>query len=187
MKDINLRQDAPSQVTQTDPSQLAEEIKKLQDIQQEIEAQEEKIKELKEREKYFSNIVIPDMMNQMNLKTMKLRDGSEIEIKNVFGASILADKKMEAYNWLRDNGLGDIVKNEITVRFGRNEDTKAQQYADLARGQGYDPDQKVSVHASTLRLTLEDYHTRGGNIPSELFRTFEGNQTKIKNKAKTTD
>ena len=66
MKDINLRQDAPSQVTQTDPSQLAEEIKKLQDIQQEIEAQEEKIKELKEREKYFSNIVIPDMMNQMN-------------------------------------------------------------------------------------------------------------------------
>jgi|TARA_B100000427_G_scaffold320128_1_gene319144 hypothetical protein len=179
---INLRADAPSQVTQADPTKLAEEIKTLQDIQQEIDNHENKIKELKEREKYFSGIVIPDLMNQMNLKTMKLRDGSEIEVKNVFFASIPADQKEQAYNWLRDNGLGNIVKNEITVRFGRNEDNKAQQYAALAKGQGYDPEQKVSVHASTLRLTLEDLHTRGGKIPSELFRTFEGYQTKIKTK-----
>ena len=74
------------------------------------------------------------------------------------------------------------MKNEITVRFGQNEDNKAEQYASLARGQGYEPERKVAVHASTLRLTLEDYHKRGGNIPSELFRTFEGNQTKIKTK-----
>jgi hypothetical protein len=121
-------------------------------------------------------------MNQLNLKTMKLRDGSQIEVKNIFGASIIADKKQDAHNWLRDNGLGAIVKNEITVKFGLNEDNKAEQYATLARGQGYDPDRKVAVHASTLRTTLEDFQTRGGKIPSEFFRTFEGNQTKIKTK-----
>ena len=136
----------------------------------------------KEREKYYSGIVIPDLMNQLNLKTMKLKDGSQIEVKNIFGASIIADKKQEAHSWLRDNGLGAIVKNEITVKFGLNEDNKAEQYATLARGQGYDPDRKVAVHASTLRTTLEDFHTRGGKIPSEFFRTFEGNQTKIKTK-----
>ena len=95
-----------------------------------------------------------------------------------------ADKKIDAYNWLRSAGLSDIVKNEITVRFGREEDNKAQQYATLAKGQGYDPEQKVSVHAGTLRLTLEDYHTRGGKIPSEFFNTFEKNQTQLKNKPK---
>ena len=76
--------------------------------------------------------------------------------------------------------LGDIVKNEITVRFGKAEDNKAMAYATLAKGQGYDPEQKVSVHAATLRLTLEDFHTRGGKIPPELFNTFEKNQTKLK-------
>tara|TARA_Y100001951_G_C11207769_1_gene221089 strand:- start:181 stop:729 length:549 start_codon:yes stop_codon:yes gene_type:complete len=182
MKDINLRQDAPSQVTQVNPEQLSNEIKTLQEILQEISNQEEKLKELKEREKYYSGIVIPDLMNQLNLKTMKLKDGSQIEVKNIFGASIIADKKQEAHSWLRDNGLGAIVKNEITVKFGLNEDTKAEQYATLARGQGYDPDRKVAVHASTLRTTLEDFHSRGGKIPSEFFRTFEGNQTKIKTK-----
>ena len=182
MKDINLRADAPSQVTQVNPDQLSNEIQTLQEIHQEISNQEEKLKELKEREKYYSGIVIPDLMNQLNLKTMKLRDGSQIEVKNIFGASIIADKKAEAHSWLRDNGLGAIVKNEITVKFGLNEDNKAEQYATLARGQGYDPDRKVAVHASTLRTTLEDFHTRGGKIPSELFRTFEGNQTKINTK-----
>ena len=181
---INLRADAPAQVTQTEPEKLSQQIKTLQDIQQEIDNHKAKIKDLEEREKHFSQVVIPDMMNAMNLKTMKLKDGSEIEVSNKFFASALAAKRPEAYNWLRENGLGNIVKNEITVRFGRDEDNKAQQYATLAKGQGYDPEQKVSVHAGTLRLTLEDFHSRGGKIPPELFSTFEKNQTNIKNKPK---
>ena len=109
---------------------------------------------------------------------------SEISVGNKYFASIKADKKEEAYDWLRTAGLGDIVKNEITVRFGKAEDNKAMAYATLAKGQGYDPEQKVSVHAGTLRLTLEDFHSRGGKIPPELFNTFEKNQTNIKNKPK---
>ena len=181
---INLRADAPSQVTQTEPEKLSQQIKTLQDIQQEIDNHKSKIKELEDREKHFSQVVIPDLMNAMNLKTMKLKDGSEIEISNKFFASALAAKRPEAYQWLRENGLGNIVKNEITVRFGKDEDNKATQYATLARGQGYEPEQKVSVHAGTLRVALEDLHTRGGKIPSEYFSTFAGYQTKITNKPK---
>ena len=181
---INLRADAPAQVTQTEPEKLSQQIKTLQDIQQEIDNHKAKIKELEDREKHFSQVVIPDMMNAMNLKTMKLKDGSEIEVSNKFFASALAAKRPEAYNWLRENGSGNIVKNEITVRFGRDEDNKAQQYATLAKGQGYDPEQKVSVHAGTLRVALEDLHSRGGKIPSEYFSTFAGYQTKITNKPK---
>ena len=181
---INLRADAPSQVTQTEPEKLSQQIKTLQDIQQEIDNHKSKIKELEDREKHFSQVVIPDMMNAMNLKTMKLKDGSEIEISNKFFASALAAKRPEAYQWLRENGLGNIVKNEITVRFGKDEDNKATQYATLARGQGYEPEQKVAVHAGTLRVALEDLHSRGGKIPSEYFSTFAGYQTKITNKPK---
>tara|TARA_R110001599_G_scaffold315495_1_gene524281 strand:- start:173 stop:733 length:561 start_codon:yes stop_codon:yes gene_type:complete len=184
---INLRADAPSQVTQTEPQKLTDEIKKLQDIQQEIQNYKDRIKDLEESEKYFSQVVIPDMMNAMNLKTMKLKDGSEIEISNKFFANALAAKRAEAYQWLRENGLGNIVKNEITVRFGKDEDNKAMQYATLARGQGYEPEQKVSVHAGTLRVALRDLHERGGQIPSEYFSTFAGYRTKITGKSKSTD
>ena len=179
---IDLRKDAPNQVSTVNPDQLSKEINTLQEIKQEIENQENKIKEMKEREKYYSTMIIPDLMSQLNLKTLKLKDGSEINIKDVFGVSIIAAKKQEAHDWLRNNGLGAIVKNEITVKFGLNEDNKAEQYASLARGQGYEPDRKIAVHAGTLRTTLRDYHQKGGSIPAELFTTFEGNQTEIKTK-----
>ena len=179
---IDLRKDAPNQVSTINPDQLSKEINTLQEIKQEIENQENKIKEMKEREKYYSTMIIPDLMSQLNLKTLKLKDGSEINIKDVFGVSIIAAKKQEAHDWLRRQGLGAIVKNEMTVKFGLNEDNKAEQYASLARGQGYEPDRKIAVHAGTLRTTLRDYHERGGKIPAELFNTFEGNQTEIKTK-----
>jgi len=179
---IDLRKDAPNQVSNINPDELSKEINTLQEIQQEITNQEKKLKELKEREKYYSTIIIPDLMTQLNLKTLTLKDNSQIAIKNVFGVSIIAAKKEEAHNWLRKNGLGAIVKNEITVKFGLNEDNKAEQYATLARGQGYEPDRKIAVHAGTLRTTLRDYHERGGSIPAELFNKFEGNQTEIKTK-----
>ena len=47
-----------------------------------------------------------------------------------------------AYNWLRENGLGDIIKNEISVSFGRNEDNKAADYAELAKSQWVSTDTK---------------------------------------------
>ena len=179
---INLRADAPSQVEQTNPEKLSDEIKKLQDIQQEIQNYKDRIKDLEENESYLSEVVIPDMM-----LAMKLKDGSELEIDNKFFATALAPKRAEAYQWLRENGLGNIVKNEITVRFGKDEDNKAQQYATLARGQGYEPEQKVSVNAGTLRVALRDLHERGGQIPSEYFSTFAGYRTKITGKSKSTD
>eukprot|EP01048_Picozoa_sp_COSAG05_P012476 COSAG05_NODE_1250_length_5385_cov_3.994135_5_plen_100_part_00 len=93
---INLRADAPSQVTQTEPQKLADEIKKLQDIQQEIQNHKDKIKDLEDSEKNFSQVIIPDMMNAMNLKTMKLKDGSELEIDDKFYATALAPKRASA-------------------------------------------------------------------------------------------
>ena len=38
------------------------------------------------------------MMQEMNLSTLKLADGSAVEVKPVYGASIPVAKKEEAFN-----------------------------------------------------------------------------------------
>ena len=65
------------------------------------------------------------MMKEMSLSSLKLADGSSVEVKPIYGASIPIAKREEAFNWLRQNGLGDLIKNEVIVSFGRNEDDKA--------------------------------------------------------------
>ena len=67
MKDINLRQDAPSQVSQVNPTRISEEIEKLQAVQQEIINKENEIKELKDRENYIGGVIIPDLMNELRV------------------------------------------------------------------------------------------------------------------------
>ncbi len=126
--------------------------------------------------------VIPTMMQEMNVRTMKLADGSAIEVKPVYGASITEAKKEEAFKWLRDNDLGNIIKNEVTVSFGRNEDNKAANYANLAQSQGYQPVQKLKVESMTLKALVRERIENGLDMPSELFNVFQGNRTKITRK-----
>ena len=112
---VSLRDDAPDQVDVIDPTELSEVIEQYKSVAAQILAAESKLKELKAQEKYISNFSIPEIMNKMNLSTVKLKDGSELSVKKVYSATMKADKKPQAIQWLRDNGLGDIVKNEKVV------------------------------------------------------------------------
>ena len=177
---INFEADQAESITQTnDVSSLAEQVVKLKNIEDQIKIAEENLKQLKKQEEALSGEVIPTMMTEMNISTMKLADGSAIEIKPVYGASIPVAKKEEAFKWLRDNGLGDLIKNEVTVSFGRNEDNKAADYAVLAQGQGYQPTQKLKVEPMTLKALVRERLESGQEMPSDLFNVFAGNRTKI--------
>ena len=179
---VSLRDDAPDQVDVIDPTELSEVIEQYKSVAAQILAAESKLKELKAQEKYISNFSIPEIMNKMNLSTVKLKDGSELSVKKVYSATMKADKKPQAIQWLRDNGLGDIVDNNITVTFGQGEDNKATRLASLAREHGYEPTQEEKVHHASLSVVMKDVKEKGTEIPSDLFSTFDGSQTKIKNK-----
>jgi len=179
---IDMRKDAPDQSNSIDPDKLSTEVEKLQSIQNQIENLEAQVKDLKQDEKHFSCVVIPKLMEDMNLSSLKLKDGSELTVKQIYSATLKADKKAEGIHWLRDNGLGDIVKNNITVSFGQGEDNKAVDYASLARSNGYEPIQEEKVHPSTLKVVMKEWKDKGREVPEELFNTFDGNQTYLKNK-----
>ena len=179
---VDLRKDAPDQTDVLDPEKLSTEVEKLKSIQSEIKSLEDRAKDLKNDEKHFSCLIIPKLMEDMNLKSLKLQDGSELTVKKVYSATMKADKKAECMRWLRENGLGDIVKNEITVNFGQGEENKAAEYADLARERGYEPTQDEKVHHASLTVVMKDFKEKGNEIPTDLFSTFDGNQTKLKNK-----
>ena len=127
----------------TNINKLADKIKELQAHQQQLEVQEDSIKQKKKDIEHLSGEVIPTMLSEMGLSFLKLQDGSSIEVKTNYSATITQANKENAFKWLRENGLGDIIKNDISVSLGRNEDNKAADYAELAKGQGLEPQQKL--------------------------------------------
>ena len=173
-------EDAPQQVNElNNVESLSSYVIQLQKLEDEIKADEEKLKQKKEAADKISEQVIPEIMESMKLKTMKLHDGSAIEIKEIYSATIPVDKREGAFNWLRNNDLGDLIKNEITVSFGRNEDNKAREYANLAESNGYQPQQKLKVEPMTLKALYRERVEGKQDLPSEHFNLFKGNKTKI--------
>ena len=164
----------------TNINKLADKIKEMQAVQKAIELDEEQIKQKKKHLEYISGEVIPTMLSEMGLSYLKLQDGSSVEVKTNYSATITQANKEAAFNWLRENGLGDIIKNEISVSFGRNEDNKAADYANLAKGQGLEPTQKLKVEPMTLKALVRERMEAGKEMPTELFNIYVGNKTTIK-------
>jgi hypothetical protein len=172
-----------------DPKQLTDKVQQLKNLEDEIANAEEGVKKLKEQAKTLAEFEIPSMMKEMNITKLKLSDGESVEVKPFYSASIsqgrgetdesYAVRKAAAFKWLRNNGRGDVIKNDITVTFGSGEDNKAADYAVLARGQGFEPVQKENVHAQTLKAIVGECVETGLDMPSDVFKTYVGNRTKI--------
>ena len=180
---IDFEKDQQEVLKKTDNIQsLADQVERVESLQSRLELQEENIKSTKKELEHLSGEVIPTMMAEMGLSHLKLMDGSSVDVKPHYSATITQANKEAAFNWLRQNGLGDIIKNEISVSFGRNEDTRAADYADLAKSHGFQPTQKLKVEPMTLKALVRERIEAGKEMPTEIFNVFIGNKTTIKRK-----
>ena len=172
------QQDAMKKTTNI--QSLADQVERLEGVASDIEVAENNLKELKKKRDHISGDIIQTMMSEMGLAELKLHDGSHLKVSTSYRATITEANKEAAYNWLRNNGLGDIIKNEISVSFGRNEDNKAADYAELAKGQGFQPTQKMKVEPMTLKALVRERIEAGKEMPTEIFGVFSENKTTIK-------
>ena len=180
-EEINFEEDQQDAMKKTGNIQsLADQVERLENFDFSIKNTEEQLKELKKRRDHVSGEVIPTMMSEMGLAELKLHDGSHLKVSTTYRATITEANKETAFNWLRENGLGDIIKNEILVSFGRNEDNKAATYAELAKGQGFQPTQKMKVEPMTLKALVRERIEAGKEMPTEIFGVFSENKTTIK-------
>lgn len=183
MSNIDFEKDQQDAMKKTDNIQsLADQVEKLEQLQSRLELQEENIKNTKKELEHLSGEIIPTMMAEMGLSHLKLMDGSSVDVKPFYNATITKANQEKAFNWLRNNGLGDIIKNEISVSFGRNEENKAADYAALAQERGFQPTQKMKVEPMTLKALVRERTEAGKDMPTELFNIFVGNKTTIKRK-----
>ena len=112
-------------------------------------------------------------------------DMFQLEMKGGSGTSDYVDGHQPntngaAYEWLRDNGLDDIIKNTVVCTFGREEDDKASDFFSFAKKEGFEPEQNSTIHPSTLKAFAKDRIAQGEEIPMDLFGVWVGQRATIK-------
>ena len=94
MSDINYEQDQRKNLDSINESdKLSDQVVKLTNLEDELANKEKELKELKRKVELVSGEIIPTMMQEMNISTLKLADGTSVEVKPVYGASILVAKR----------------------------------------------------------------------------------------------
>ena len=179
INDIDFEQDQQDIIEKTDIKTLSHYCLMLQNYEDQIGNLEKDLKSVKEQADKISSEVIPNLLAEQGLSSLKLADGSSVDVRKSYNCTIKKDQMELAYNWLRENGLGDIIKNEVAVQFGKGEDNKAEQLLTLAEQEGYEPTQKQKVEPMTLKALYRERVEAGLDMPSQLFNIFVKDQTKI--------
>ena len=144
---------------------------------------EERLRKLKEQYRQLSEEDLPQKMTELGMQDLRLEDGSRITIDMFYATRINKNNRDAAHAWLREQGHGDIIKNQVSVSFGKGEDDTALETMTLLEKEGLFPDQKESVHPSTLKAFVKERIESGDNAftpdTQKLFSVYQGKRTKI--------
>jgi hypothetical protein len=161
--------------------QLSQLVRSLRNVEQQIEDAENHIKSLKQEKHRLSVENIPALMDEMGVERLDV-DGLTVERKMIVSASIPKDRKDEALSWLRENGLDDIIKNDVTCSFGKGQDNSAKNVIAILQDAGFDPATKTHVHPSTLKAFVRERVTDGKPIDLDMFGAFISNAAQLRRK-----
>ena len=172
------------EITLAKLAKLAEEQERLEGLVA------DKMKELKEAQLQLADISekrLPELMDELELKTFETSEGLKINIKETMRASITQSKpeqQQEAFTWLEDHGHGHLIKREFKIEFGKSENKWADKFErDLAkRKKPLRATRKMSVHSGSLAAFLAEELAKGVDVPLEIFNGFRQQYTKIERK-----
>ena len=75
--------------------------------------------------------------------------------------------------------LGGLIKNIVSLNFGKSEDQEASNLVEDLKTRGYAVDQKMKVEPMTLKAYVKERIQNGQKIDMELFGVYIASKTKL--------
>lgn len=122
---------------------------------------------------------LPALMAEAGLSEIRLATGEKLTIDRYYGASIPAGDREDAFEWLRDNGHGDIIKHTVGINFKKGEGREADRAQDLLRSAGFEATNEEKIAPPTLKAFVRVEVEEGRTLPPS-FNVFVGQRAKIK-------
>ena len=197
MTDIDLLEDvAPAS---NELGAISDMAQKMYDLENEINKLEESLKEKKQDLRMLAEQNLPDLMQELNLKDFTLKNGSKVEVKEIISGSVpsqgaidrakdeqsrvsLQMLQQQCFDWLRNNGGAAMIKSNVEVQFGKDEDDVCNEFTQRLRDEKLYFKRAVGVHPATLNKYIQERLGDGKDVPLEMFRVYTGRKANIRRK-----
>lgn len=139
-------------------SKLAERII---DFQKRISRIEDTLKTDKAELRKLTDEELPAAMAEVNMKKFETDSGYSVAIKKIYVTNIKVEDRPDAFEWLRENGHGDLIKNIVSINFGKGEDDIAVRFKALAEEENIPVETDTKIHPMTLRAWGKEQMEKG--------------------------
>lgn len=92
---------------------IPELAKMLRGLRDHKEAQEAELKDINVAIEQITRTVLPEMMDDEGISNIKIDGVGRISLRGEVYASILAENRELAYQWLRDTGRASLISNTV--------------------------------------------------------------------------
>lgn len=177
---------------------IAEVAEKMEHTSERIAQLEQAIKAEKQNLRKLSEEDLPDIMQALNMKSFTLSNGAHVEVTDVISGSIpsqgaidkskdddrgmLEMRQQGCFDWLRHNGGGDIIKNNVEVQFSKEEDQECNTFVSKLRESEMAFKRATGVHPKQLNKFLAETIATGKEVPHDLFKIYSGRKATIRRK-----
>ena len=163
---------------------IADMASRMLDLQDEINRTEELLKQRKQD------------LQKLNIRDFTLSNGAKVQVDDFISGTVpsagaidrakgddrvnMEIRQQHCFDWLRGNGAGDLIKNNVEVQFGRNEDDVCDEFAIELNSRAINYKRSVGVHPSTLNSFIKERMSEGKEVPHDLFKIYTGRRAKIR-------
>ena len=167
--------------SQMEDSPSLQSLIALADLQIGYETQivdlQQELKDLTSLLKAVSEHSIPTMMETLGMKDFTLANGRKLTIKDFYAGRPLSP---EAFNWLKENGYGDMVKAKVIIPYDFTDDDELTEITGPLEEADITYETKTEIHHMTFGAFLREQASKELTLPSELFDVYHGQKTHIK-------
>ncbi len=139
-------------------------------------------KMLDDKRKELRDIVEGDLvaaLDEAGIPSFELMDGSKIQIREDLYMSIPQKNKVEAANWLCQNGLGSLVKEDVVVHLQKG-DPRADNLRKMLIARGFDSfDSAPAMNTTSVKAAVRKLLADGANVPLEMLGGYSRRWAKI--------
>ena len=174
-------------------SVMAQRINKLN---AEMDALSAQVAEKKSELDRLESADLPDLMESLQLKEFTTHEGDKVQVKPIVRASLptqtsinkarhneraVLEARLEAgLKYLRENGAEAMIKNELSVDLGKDNDALANKVEEALTGFGLHPQRAVTVNTNTLTAYVREKIEAGDKTLSlETFKVFTGRKATV--------
>ncbi len=161
-------------------SRITARVRDLRDRRADVVLAEEALKAAQAAVRLIEELDLPELMKEAGQEKLRTSDGYDVELIETLRASIPAASLAQALAWLVANGQASIIKRDIRLQFGKDEDEKAQAALDLVLNNGFMPQDKQTVHPQTLAAVIREMMSAGVDVPLGLLGAHVQPGVKVK-------